>query len=57
MKLQINRSKPKMIGMRLPDEAFDTTKAMAEKEGVSHAEICRALILAALMEIKKIGKP
>ena len=52
MELNINKNKSQMIGLRLAEDQLKEIKAIAKKEGVNYTEIIRALIDAALKEIK-----
>ena len=52
MKIKINKSKTKMLAIRLSEADYNEIQKMATKEKVPQTEICRALISAALEEIK-----
>ena len=54
MKLEINKNMPKMVGVRLIEEDYNSIKEMAKKEKVPQTEIIRAIVSAGLKEIKKI---
>ena len=56
MKLNINRNKSQMIGLRLAEDQLKEIKAIAKKEGVNYTEIIRALVSAALEEVKRNNK-
>ncbi len=53
MKLEINKSKPKMVGVRLSEESYKKVYQLAKKEDVSISEISKALIEAALKQLSK----
>ena len=53
MKLQINKSKVRMVGVRLSEESLKEITKLAKKENVAQTEIIRSLIDAALKEISK----
>ena len=53
MELNINKSKSQMVGLRLTENQLKEIKAIAKKEGVIYTEVIRALIDAALKEMKK----
>jgi len=42
--LQLRKQLRKAVGIRLPLEEYEQIKIIAEKEGVSIAEVCSALI-------------
>ena len=45
-----------MIGLRLAEDQLKEIKAIAKKEGVNYTEIIRALVSAALEEVKRNKK-
>lgn len=51
MKLNIDKSKTKMMGLRLSEEDYKAIQKIAKKEGVPQTEIARALINGALKEL------
>ena len=51
MELKLRKQKTKMTGVRLTENQDKEVKAISKKEGVSVAEVCRALIEAALIEM------
>lgn len=51
MEIKLRKHKTKMTGVRLTAEQDKEVKIIAKREGVSVAEVCRALIEAALIEI------
>lgn len=51
MEIKLRKHKTKMTGVRLTEHQDKEVKAIAKREGVSVAEVCRALIEAALIEM------
>jgi len=53
MKLNIDKSKTRMVGIRLSEQTYQQIQKIAKKEQVPQTEVCRALIDGALKELEE----